>query len=83
MRPERVILENHLHVAFAHGYVVDGRSAYENCAFVGSLEPCDESECGRFTAAALAYYNQEFAFMDIQMGVVNRDHRTECFRQVA
>jgi hypothetical protein len=83
MRPERVVLKNHLNATPADGNVVYQSAADEDAAAVGLFEPGDESQGSRFAATAFTYDNEKFTRLDIQARLVDRDDATKSFCQLA
>ena len=83
MRPEGEVLKDHLHVALADRHVIDRRAVDEDRAAVGLFEAGDETQRGGFAAAAFADDDEEFATVDIEIGLIDSGYRTESFREPA
>ena len=73
MREERVVLEDHVHVAPVRQHRRDVYALQENPPLAGRFEARDHPECRGLAAAARAEQREELALTDGQRDAVHRD----------
>ncbi len=77
MRPESEVLKNHLHAALAHRHIVHRGAVDKDGSAIRSFQAGDQAEGGGLAAAALADDDEKLSGIDVEIGVVDCDHRAK------